>query len=121
MKEIRDRYERVIDYMRISIIDRCNLRCIYCMPEGGIKPLDHSAILRYEEIIRIVRIAAELGVKKIRLTGGEPLIRRMIPAQPGDLSGRTDALAIGVNPQAGQQARVNFGACEKIPSSARLK
>lgn len=79
MKEIRDRYERVIDYMRISIIDRCNLRCIYCMPEGGIKPLDHTAILRYEEIIRIVRIAAELGVKKIRLTGGEPLIRRNLP------------------------------------------
>lgn len=79
MKEIKDRYERVIDYMRISIIDRCNLRCIYCMPEGGIKPLDHTVILRYEEIIRIVRIAAELGVKKIRLTGGEPLIRRDLP------------------------------------------
>jgi len=79
MKEIRDRYERVIDYMRISIIDRCNLRCIYCMPKGGVKPIGHSDILRYEEIIRIVRIAADLGVKKIRLTGGEPLIRRNLP------------------------------------------
>ncbi len=76
MSEIRDQYRRVIDYMRISVIDRCNLRCVYCMPEEGIKPLDHSLILKYEEIIRIVRVAAELGVKKIRLTGGEPLIRR---------------------------------------------
>ncbi|MGO9378186.1 MAG: GTP 3',8-cyclase MoaA [Dissulfurispiraceae bacterium] len=93
MNEIRDRYERVIDYMRISIIDRCNLRCIYCMPEEGIKPLDHTAILRYEEIIRIVRIAAELGVKKIRLTGGEPLIRRNLTyliSSIADISGIED-------------------------------
>ncbi len=76
MPEIKDKLERVIDYMRISIIDRCNLRCIYCMPEKGVKPLDHLSILRYEEIIRIVKIAAKLGVKKIRLTGGEPLVRK---------------------------------------------
>lgn len=66
--------------MRISITDRCNLRCIYCMPETGVKPLNHTSILRYEEIIRIVKIAATLGVKKIRLTGGEPLIRRNLPS-----------------------------------------
>ncbi|MDI6801156.1 MAG: GTP 3',8-cyclase MoaA [Thermodesulfovibrionales bacterium] len=73
---IKDNYERVIDYMRISITDRCNLRCVYCMPSGGVKPLDPENILSYEEIIRIVRISAKLGVKKIRLTGGEPLIRK---------------------------------------------
>src|SRR5208283_2297049 len=76
MRLIKDPLERVIDYMRISITDRCNLRCIYCMPSEGVKPLEHKSILSYEEIIRIVMIAAGLGVQKIRITGGEPLIRR---------------------------------------------
>jgi GTP 3',8-cyclase len=76
MSKIRDNYERIIDYMRISVTDRCNLRCIYCMPPAGIRPIAHSSILRYEEIIRIINMAAGLGVKKIRLTGGEPLIRK---------------------------------------------
>lgn len=76
MSLIQDRYERVIDYMRISIIDRCNLRCVYCMPAEGVSPAEHKDILSYEEIIRIVRIAAGLGVRKIRLTGGEPLVRK---------------------------------------------
>lgn len=79
MSLIKDKYERIIDYMRISIIDRCNLRCIYCMPSEGIKPIEHKDVLGYEEIIRIVRIAAGLGVRKIRLTGGEPLIRKDLP------------------------------------------
>ncbi len=76
MGEIRDQYSRVIDYLRISVIDRCNLRCVYCMPSAGIEPLDHTAILSYEEITRIARIAAGIGVTRIRLTGGEPLIRK---------------------------------------------
>ena len=76
MGEIRDQYARIIDYLRISVIDRCNLRCVYCMPAGGIKPLDHNAILSYEEITRIAVIAARIGVSRIRLTGGEPLIRK---------------------------------------------
>lgn len=79
MEQIQDKYDRTIDYMRISIIDRCNLRCIYCMPSEGVKPIAHKSILSYEEIIRIVRIAAGLGVRKIRLTGGEPLIRKNLP------------------------------------------
>jgi len=87
MNEIRDQFERIIDYMRISIIDRCNLRCIYCMPEAGITPLNHALILKYEEIVRIVRVAAELGVNKIRLTGGEPLIRRNLPYLISSLAG----------------------------------
>jgi cyclic pyranopterin phosphate synthase len=76
MSEIRDQYERVIDYLRISVIDRCNLRCVYCMPPAGVEPLDHTTILSYEEITRIATIAARIGVNRIRLTGGEPLIRK---------------------------------------------
>lgn len=76
--ELRDRYERVIDYMRISITDRCNLRCVYCMPQKGVKLFEHKEILTYEEIVRIAGIAACLGVKKIRITGGEPLVRKDI-------------------------------------------
>ncbi len=76
MSLIKDKYNRIIDYMRISITDRCNLRCIYCMPSEGIKPIKHKDVINYEEIIRIVRIAAGLGVRKIRITGGEPLIRK---------------------------------------------
>jgi cyclic pyranopterin phosphate synthase len=76
--ELRDSFHRVIDYMRISITDRCNLRCIYCMPAGGIRPVEHKEILTYEEIIRVVRVAAALGVRKIRITGGEPLARKNV-------------------------------------------
>ena len=76
--ELRDKFERVIDYMRISITDRCNLRCVYCMPESGVKLFEHKDILTYEEIIRVAGVAAALGVRKIRLTGGEPLTRKNI-------------------------------------------
>ncbi len=78
MNELRDRFFRAIDYLRISITDRCNLRCLYCMPSEGVCPTTHKDILRYEEITRIARIAVRLGVRKIRLTGGEPLTRRNI-------------------------------------------
>lgn len=78
MSELRDRFFRPIDYLRISITDRCNLRCLYCMPSEGICPATHKDILRYEEITRIAGIAVRLGVRKIRLTGGEPLTRRNI-------------------------------------------
>lgn len=75
---LTDRFDRVIDYLRISVTDRCNLRCKYCV-DGQFPFIPHEEILRYEEIIRFVRIVAGLGVKKIRLTGGEPLSRRGIP------------------------------------------
>jgi cyclic pyranopterin phosphate synthase len=75
---MKDRYERVIDYIRISVTDRCNLRCMYCMPEEGIEMASHDSILGYDEIIRICRVLAELGVKKIKITGGEPLVRKDI-------------------------------------------
>lgn len=73
---MNDPHGRSIDYLRISITDRCNLRCIYCMPTEGIKPLSHSDILSYDEIVRIVRIAAPIGIRKVRITGGEPLARK---------------------------------------------
>lgn len=71
-----DRFNRKIDYLRISVTDRCNLRCIYCMPEEGVVPLQHSDILTYEEIIAFVKVAITMGIHKIRLTGGEPLVRK---------------------------------------------
>jgi len=71
-----DKYGRSIDYLRISITDRCNLRCIYCMPPQGVTFKPHSSILRYEEIIKIVEVGTELGIKKVRITGGEPLVRQ---------------------------------------------
>ncbi len=69
---------RVIDYLRISLTDLCNLRCRYCMPVCGIPKVDHSDLLRFEDIETIVRVAAKEGIKKIRITGGEPLIKRGI-------------------------------------------
>ncbi len=71
-----DPLNRPIEYLRISVTDRCNLRCVYCMPPGGIPWRPHEEILRYEEIVQVVRIAAELGIRKVRLTGGEPLVRQ---------------------------------------------
>jgi len=76
MTTLVDGYKRKIDYLRISITDRCNLRCVYCMPPEGIELMTPEAILRYEEILRIAGIAAKNGVTKIRLTGGEPLVRK---------------------------------------------
>ena len=73
---MQDHYARNITYLRISLTDRCNLRCRYCMPEEGINKLCHSDVLRFEEILEITAACASLGIKKVRLTGGEPLIRR---------------------------------------------
>ena len=73
-----DPYKRKINYLRISVTDRCNLRCRYCMPEEGIPLIPHEAILTYEEILRIVRVFATEGISKVRLTGGEPLVRKGI-------------------------------------------
>lgn len=70
---------RNIDYLRVSVTDRCNLRCVYCMPAEGIPLLSHQDMLTFEEIERICSCAADLGIKKIKLTGGEPLARRGLP------------------------------------------
>ena len=73
-----DRYKRKINYLRISVTDRCNLRCTYCMPEEGIRLLDHADILSFEEITDFTRMAVANGITKVRLTGGEPLVRKNI-------------------------------------------
>ncbi|QDR81665.1 GTP 3',8-cyclase MoaA [Sporomusa termitida] len=73
-----DSYAREVDYLRVSVTDRCNLRCKYCMPAEGIESLGHTQILALEEIVRLVRVAARVGIRKVRLTGGEPLVRRNI-------------------------------------------
>lgn len=73
-----DQYGRKIDYMRISVTDRCNLRCRYCMPAEGITCVDHGDILTYEEIAAVAEAAAGLGIQKIKITGGEPLVRKGI-------------------------------------------
>ncbi len=70
-----DRFGRTIDYLRISVTDRCNLRCGYCMPAEGVRLLPHDEILSYEEIAEVARVAVAMGVTKIRITGGEPLVR----------------------------------------------
>jgi len=75
MTGLSDSFQRPIDYLRISVTDRCNLRCIYCMPAEGINLLSHEDVLSYEEIYQVATAAAELGIKKVRITGGEPLVR----------------------------------------------
>jgi len=79
MTTLFDSFGRGINYLRVSVTDRCNLRCIYCMPRGGVLWMPHSEILSYEEILSVVQVAAELGINKVRLTGGEPLVRAELP------------------------------------------
>src|SRR5690349_8767013 len=74
-----DRFGRVHDNLRISVTDRCNIRCFYCMPEKDVAFVPRSEVLSYEEIERFVRVAAGMGVRKLRITGGEPLVRRDLP------------------------------------------
>jgi len=79
MTGLSDSFQRPINYLRISVTDRCNLRCIYCMPAEGVDLRPHGDILSYEEIYTIARAAAELGINKLRITGGEPLVRLGLP------------------------------------------
>lgn len=101
---LTDRFNRPITYLRVSVTDRCNVRCIYCMPEAGLPWIPKDGILTYEEIVRIVEAAASAGVRSVRLTGGEPLIRRDIAelvralaAVPGveDIALSTNGLLLG--------------------------
>ncbi|MBE6465681.1 GTP 3',8-cyclase MoaA [Denitrobacterium detoxificans] len=101
---MKDNHGRTIDYLRVSLTDRCNLRCIYCMPAEGIVQVPHDEILRYNEIVELVEAAAQLGIKRVRLTGGEPLVRkgvvdlvRDICAIPGikDVSLTTNGILLG--------------------------
>lgn len=83
---MEDLYGRRIDYLRVSVTDRCNLRCIYCMPPEGVKPKEHNDIIRFEEILVAAEVALELGINRFRLTGGEPLVRKGIIPFIGALS-----------------------------------
>lgn len=100
MTGLSDTFQRPINYMRVSITDRCNFRCVYCMPEDGVQWMPHSDILSYEELLTIITAGAELGINRIRITGGEPLVRHgvvdfvhMIAQIPGmeDVSMTTNA------------------------------
>lgn len=100
---LADHFNRPITYLRVSVTDKCNLRCIYCMPESGLEWLQRSELLTYEEIAQIVEAAASVGVRTIRLTGGEPLIRkdlerlvRYVASTPGieDVALSTNALLL---------------------------
>ena len=71
-----DSYGRVIDYLRISLTQKCNFRCIYCMPQNGVEDIGHDKVLSYEEMFEFIKICIDNGVKKIRITGGEPLVRK---------------------------------------------
>ncbi len=117
---LRDSFLRKIDYLRISVTDRCNLRCRYCMPEAGVPSVGHGGILSYEELYRVARVSVELGVRKIRLTGGEPLVRKglidfiaslaQLPQQP-ELTLTTNGLLLAENAVALKQAglsRINI-------------
>ncbi len=86
MTRLVDSFRRKITYLRVSVTDKCNLRCIYCMPEEGVMLKSHSDILRIEELARIVDIASQLGITHVRLTGGEPLVRQGIVTLVGVLS-----------------------------------
>lgn len=73
-----DKFNRKINYLRISVTDRCNLRCVYCMPEEGVPLLNHKDILTFDEIVEFTKLAVEKGIDKVRITGGEPLVRKGI-------------------------------------------
>jgi GTP 3',8-cyclase len=111
-----DQFGRRVEYLRISVTDKCNLRCVYCMPEEGLPWLRQDAILRYEEIAEIVAVMAPMGLRSVRLTGGEPLVRRdvvklveLLRAIDGieDISLSTNAVLLGEQAAALKAAGVN--------------
>lgn len=108
MEPLTDPFGRIHDYLRISVTDRCNLRCIYCMPAEGMQFQPHDEIMSYEEITAVVESLAPLGLRKVRLTGGEPLVRKdleklvaMLAAIPGieDISLTTNGLMLPAKAQ----------------------
>lgn len=116
MPPLLDRFGREHDYLRISVTDRCNLRCLYCMPEEGMEFADASHLLSYDDIVEVVRTAAELGITKLRITGGEPLVRpgldgliRRLKAIPGieDIALTTNGMLLGKYAEALKDAGLN--------------
>ncbi|HSH75939.1 MAG TPA: GTP 3',8-cyclase MoaA [Longimicrobiales bacterium] len=111
-----DQFGRTIQYLRVSVTDKCNLRCVYCMPPEGLPWLQREELLTYEEIERVVRVMAPMGLERIRITGGEPLVRRDVPelvrllaAVPGirDLSLSTNAVLLAEQAEALRSAGIH--------------
>ncbi|HEV2061596.1 MAG TPA: GTP 3',8-cyclase MoaA, partial [Solirubrobacteraceae bacterium] len=96
-EQLRDGHGRAIGDLRLSVTDRCNFRCQYCMPADGLPWLDRSAVLTFEEIERLVTLFASMGVRDVRLTGGEPLVRRDFPRLAAMLAPLVDDLAVTTN------------------------
>lgn len=96
MDHLTDKHGRILSYVRISVTDRCNFRCRYCMPEEGIPWNPHNRIMKYEDILFLVEILREMGVRKIRLTGGEPLVRKGFPAFLKELRTSFPELRLGL-------------------------
>ncbi|BBH21517.1 GTP 3',8-cyclase [Paenibacillus baekrokdamisoli] len=116
MTKLTDRFGREHDYLRISVTDRCNLRCLYCMPEEGMEFAPSSDLLSYGQIVEVVKAGAELGISKLRITGGEPLVRpgldglvRRLAAIPGirDISLTTNGVLLADQAEALRDAGVN--------------
>lgn len=112
---LKDAWGRKLEYLRVSVTDRCNLRCVYCMPAEGVECIGHDEVLRYEEILAVVRAGADLGVRRVRVTGGEPLVRKgLVPfiaqlaAMPGieEVALTTNGLLL--NGLAGELARAGL-------------
>lgn len=96
---VKDSFGRRVEYLRVSITDKCNLRCVYCMPVEGLPWLRRDEILAYEEIVQVVRVMAGMGLRRVRITGGEPLVRRDVPSLVREL-GRVpgiDDLSLSTN------------------------
>ncbi|MBD3917654.1 GTP 3',8-cyclase MoaA [Paenibacillus sp. PR3] len=131
MGTLVDRFGREHNYLRISVTDRCNLRCVYCMPEEGVEFTDTSNLLSFEQIAEVVRSAASCGVTKLRITGGEPLVRkdldqliRMLAAIPGisDISMTTNGILLAQQAEALREAGLNrINISLDTLSSARFK
>lgn len=96
MASLIDPYSRTIDYLRLAVTDRCNLRCRYCMPEDGLKLLRHEEILSYEEIMRFLKVCVQAGISKVRLTGGEPLVRKELDYLIGEMAKLRPSLDISL-------------------------
>jgi cyclic pyranopterin phosphate synthase len=95
--QLRDGHGRIIGDLRLSVTDRCNFRCQYCMPAEGLPWLERAEVLSFEEIERIVRVVSQMGVRAVRLTGGEPLVRRDFPRLAAMLAPLVDDLAVTTN------------------------
>lgn len=100
MKQLQDRFGRVHNAMRISVTDKCNLRCHYCMPVTGVECAPRERLLTFEQIVQTVQVANRLGIDRIRITGGEPLLRRDLPRLIGMLKRETDSANISLTTNA---------------------